>query len=65
MNPYSKLQEQIEIGAMVGANDPVDYYEAGRLADWLLIIAQGIKFTQQYCLASTGNLFQYIHRDTK
>ena len=65
MNPYSKLQEQIEMAAEIATNEPICYFMADRGADWLLIIAQGIERTQEFCLASEGNLFQYTHRDPK
>ena len=59
MNPYSKLQEQIEIAAEIATNEPVDYFKAGRGAEWLLVLSQGLQRLQQHCLAVDGAIFTY------
>ena len=57
--PLSRFLEQLEIAEDLATNEPVDYFNAGRGAEWLLVLSQGLQRLQQHCLACAGALFSY------
>ena len=57
--PLSRFLEQLEIAEDLATNEPMDYFKAGRGADWLLVISQGLQRLQQHCLAVDGALLSY------
>ena len=57
--PLSRFLEQLEIAEALATNEPVHYFNAGRGAEWFLIISQGLQRLQQHCLAVDGALISY------
>ena len=57
--PLSRFLEQLEIAEDLATNEPMDYFNSGNGAEWLLCLAQGVERLQQHCLACDGALFSY------
>ena len=57
--PQSRFLQELRNAEVLSTNEPVDYFESGNGAMWMLCIAQGIERLQQHCLAIEGVLPVY------
>ena len=51
--PAQWLREHQKRAAMFAINEPADYFLSGNGAMWLLLLADGIRALQAYCLSTT------------
>jgi len=52
--PAAWLEEHQERAREVGAAaEPIDYFESGNGAAWFLIIADGLRALQAFCISTT------------